>query len=962
MRKRIAAFASGLCLKQCSIYAAYAALLPAVLLLTAPASAQAPGGSRTARPLITQPIDGARLVTLAGNVRRDLTPDRDLGPVEDGLSLRLYLILQRSPEQQADLDNLIARQQQPTAAEYHKWLTPQEFGERFGASQQDIAKISTWLEAQGMQVNGVLNNATFIDFTATAGQVRTTFHAETHYYNIQGGKFPANAQDPQIPEALAPVVAGIKGLSKIPMRSHRTPGRPVTYDAQSHTWHDTEPTIAEWALPKYFAASSGNYDVTPQDFYTIYNVNPIFKTGNLGAGATIGLPEPTDMEYGTVNSSTGAATGGDVATFRSLFGVPGTLNMTVLHGAGTVTCSDPGIGSAVGEAALDAEWANAVAPSAHLVFMSCNDTSVGDGFTTALTALIDNNISDVISSSYGNSEAVISSSDFATDDALASQAAAQGQSFLDAAGDAGSADADQNTTTTATHGFNVDQFAAHPLITSVGGTDFSDLYDANQGGKPQSTYWGATNSQYYENALGYIPETPWNGSCASSLLAVNAGYSNGADFCAAGPSTGYVNGSVVGGGGGFSAHYAQPSYQAGTPGLSPTATKRAGPDIAFFAANGVWGHNLIQCESSSASTACTSPSTFEEAGGTSFTAPQFAGVTALLITVTGERQGTLNPALYALAKAQFAAAGTATACYSNGQTANTGVTIGLPIASCIFHDVTTSNNDEPCKVGSLDCYVNPGATYGLLSITGAASLSVAYPSGIGYDNTTGLGSVNIYNLITKWNTAFTSSTELKAAPTSISSSQSTDLTATVTGGTPTGYTTAAPALTGSVSFAAGSAALGSCTLSSGTCSKTVDGSALQAGPNSVTATFSGSGTYPSSTSSIVTVTVTSSTASVPAQVTATPFVYNRANKTFNSTYTIKNVSAGSYAGPIDLVLTKLSAGVTVANATGTYNGSPYLAVSTTALAAGASVSVAVEFSDPTDVAISPTPVVYSGAL
>ena len=189
-----------------------------------------------------------------------------------------------------------------------------------------------------------------------------------------------------------------------------------------------------------------------------------------------------------------------------------------------------------------------------------------------------------------------------------------------------------------------------------------------------------------------------------------------------------------------------------------------------------------------------------------------------------------------------------------------------------------------------------------------------------------------------------------------------DERATVTGGTPTGYTTAAPALTGSVSFAAGSAALGSCTLSSGTCSKTVDGSALQAGPNSVTATFSGSGTYPSSTSSIVTVTVTSSTASVPAQVTATPFVYNRANKTFNSTYTIKNVSAGSYAGPIDLVLTKLSAGVTVANATGTYNGSPYLAVSTTALAAGASVSVAVEFSDPTDVAISPTPVVYSGAL
>jgi subtilase family serine protease len=933
-----------------------------VLAVQMVASAQTPGGSRTARPLITQPIDGARLITLAGNVRRDLTPERDLGLVEDTLPLRLYLVLQRSPERQADLDNLIARQQQPTAAEYHKWLTPQEFGERFGASQEDIAKISTWLEAQGMHVNGVLNNAIFIDFTATAGQVRATFHAETHYYNMQGGKYPANAQDPQIPAALEHVVAGIKGLSKIPVRSHRTPGRPVSYDAQTHTWHDTEPTMAEWALPKYFAASSGNFDVTPQDFYTIYNVNPIFKTGNLGAGATIGLPEPTDMEYGSVNPTTGAATGGDVATFRKLFGVPGTLNMTVLHGAGTVTCADPGIGSAVGEAALDAEWANAIAPSAHLIFLSCDDTSVGDGFTTALTALIDNNISDVISSSYGNSEAVISASDFTADDALASQAAAQGQSFLDAAGDAGSADADQNTTTTATHGFNVDQYAGHPLVTAVGGNDFSDLYDANQGGEPQSTYWGATNSQYYEDALGYIPETPWNSSCASSLLAINAGYSSGADFCAAGPSGGDVDGSVVGGGGGFSAHYAQPSYQPGTLGLSANASKRAVPDISFFAANGTWGHNLIQCDSSSASTACTSSSTFEEAGGTSFTAPQFAGVTALLVTVTGERQGTLNPALYALAKAQFGAAATATSCYSNGQTANTGVTTGLPVAACIFHDITTSNNDEPCKVGSLDCFVNPGATYGLLSTSGSASLKVAFPSGIGYDNATGLGSVNIYNLITKWNTAYTSSTELKAAPTSITSSQSTDLTATVTGGTPKGYTGTNPALTGSVSFAAGSTALGSCTLSAGTCSKTVNGSALEAGANSITATFSGSGTYPASTSSIVTVTITSSTVSVPAQVTATPFVYNRATKTFDSTYTIKNVSAASYAGPIELVLTKLSAGVTVANATGTYNGSPYLAVSATALAAGASVSVAVRFSDPTNVAISPTPVVYSGAL
>lgn len=173
----------------------------------------------SARPRITQEIDSRSVVTLHGSVRRDLTPDRDMGVVEDGLQLRLYLVLQRSPEQQAALDNLLARQQQPTAPEYHKWLTPREFGQRFGASPADIAKISAWLETQGMHVNGVMNNATFIDFSASALQLREVFRTQLHYYNIQGGRYAANAQDPVIPAALAPVVAGIKGLNKIPGRA-----------------------------------------------------------------------------------------------------------------------------------------------------------------------------------------------------------------------------------------------------------------------------------------------------------------------------------------------------------------------------------------------------------------------------------------------------------------------------------------------------------------------------------------------------------------------------------------------------------------------------------------------------------------------------------------------------------------------------------------------------------------------
>jgi hypothetical protein len=203
-------------------YSLLATLAIVTTLSTTMFAEVAGGGSRTAPARVTQKIDDAKLVTLTGNVRPDLTADRDLGPVDDSMPLRLYLTLKRTPGQQAAVDTLIARQQQPSAPEYHKWLTPQQVGERFGVSQQDIAKITEWLEARGFRVNAVMNNAMMIDFSGTAGGVRDTFHTQLHYYNIRGGKYAANAQDPSIPAALTPVVAGITGLSKIPYLTNHT--------------------------------------------------------------------------------------------------------------------------------------------------------------------------------------------------------------------------------------------------------------------------------------------------------------------------------------------------------------------------------------------------------------------------------------------------------------------------------------------------------------------------------------------------------------------------------------------------------------------------------------------------------------------------------------------------------------------------------------------------------------------
>ncbi len=599
--------------------------------------------------------------------------------------------------------------------------------------------------------------------------------------------------------------------------------------------------------------------MTPQDYYTIYNINPTLKAGNVGGAATIAILGSGPFDYGTVTN--GQAAGGDVTTFRNLFGITTPLNLTIQSGDVNFPCTVASGGDS-GESALDVEWAGTTAPGATLIFESCEGSSDGSGFDfqTEVQALVDANVADIVTSSIGFTEGTLAGTQ-AFETAFA-QGATQGQTFLSAQGDSGSDDADFGNPQ-GTSGLNVDYPGSSPLVLSVGGTDFQDLYDVYAGSStPQSTYWSATNSQFYGDALSYVPETAWNDSCASPIVAATPQYGGApgettATFC----DSQYGQHTGGGGGGGISMLYAQPSWQTGTPGLSTSITNRVTPDVSMFASSGgYWGHEIVVCDTGGGQP-CTSPSTFGYAGGTSFAAPSFSGILGLLKTSTGSRQGLVQPALYALAKAQYSAG---TACYANGQTANTGITSGLPASTCIFNDVTTSGNNNECAAGTPNCFTNPGASYGVLTSSGNTSTFVdAYAAGAKYDIATGLGSVNVTNLLAKWNTAFTSSTTLKANPTSIASTASTTLTATVTGGQPAGSTGQVPALSGSVTFNAGGVKVGSCTLSGGTCSATVAGSALKVGANSITATFSGSGTYPSSTSSIITVTVTSVTPPPP---------------------------------------------------------------------------------------------------
>lgn len=186
----------------------YAVSLPAIFLLTG--GVEALLSQTTGRELIRERLDEHKLVTLAGNTRPEATTGNDLGMVADDLALdHMMLQLKRSPAQEQAVAKFIAEQQDPNSPNFHKWLSAAEFGQRFGTAQADIRVVTGWLEAQGFKVNTVYPSGMAIDFSGDAAHVRNAFHTSIHNLNVDGVHHIANISDPQIPEALAPVVAGV---------------------------------------------------------------------------------------------------------------------------------------------------------------------------------------------------------------------------------------------------------------------------------------------------------------------------------------------------------------------------------------------------------------------------------------------------------------------------------------------------------------------------------------------------------------------------------------------------------------------------------------------------------------------------------------------------------------------------------------------------------------------------------
>ncbi len=701
------------------------------------------------RSMITASTDENNLVTLHGNTRSEATALNDRGRLADATGLdHMFLLLQRSPEREQALVTMIDQQHSQNSANFHRWLTPEEFGANYGVAQTDIDVIKGWLESHGFAVNNIYPSRMMIDFSGTAGQVRKAFHTEMHQLEVNGEKHVSNMSDPQIPAALAPAVVGIVSLNDFRPRPmmKRVDRRKFTFGP------------ACGFLTGMRDSSTNCEAVMPADLATIYNFNPLFTAGISGQGQTIVVIEDEDAyslgDWGVFRKAAGLARAYPFGTVSQTHPVPPT---------GPNNCTDPGDlnDGTDDEVAIDMEWASAAAPNAAIQVAVCKDTVSTFGGLIALQNILNAPGASttgpaIISISYGESESQSGATQNAAFKNTYQQGVTEGVSIFVSSGDEGPASSNANGADS-TRGITVSGWTSTPYNISVGGTDFADSFAGTE-----STYWNAGNTTSFGSAKSYIPEIPWNDSCADSLIVsflgahfssnlVNGFGPSGVGVCntypfnlstellttgsgSGGPSncaTGSATTAGAPASGGTCAGYAKPSWQVVFG--NPSDGVRDIPDVSLMAANGVWNHFYPICMSNPNATEvaqgeavpCSDPVTeWPGFGGTSVSAPIWAGIQALVNQKTGERWGNANTMYYSIANTEYGASGNLS-CNSS-----LGNTIG---SSCVFNDVTQGSIYLPCTtVGTgtaarlYNCY-RPSATDSATDIGVMSAAPMTFP-------------------------------------------------------------------------------------------------------------------------------------------------------------------------------------------------------------------------------------------
>ena len=588
-----------------------------------------------ATPLITGTIDETKQVVLHGNVHPLAQLQYDRGAVPNSFPAeRILLLLDRPADREAALQSFLVDVHRRGSTSYHQWLTPEEFGDRFGPADSDIQAAESWLASHGLNVSRVTKAKQAIEFSGTAGQMRDAFHTEIHQYIVQGEKHYANATEVSIPAALAPLIRGLSPLNDF----HAKPQ--VRVAGKALYSRETKRTTPQWTMPNPFGtANLYAFAVAPQDFATQYDLAPLYQAGVSGTGQTIGIIDVSDIDINLVSA------------YQELFGLPNNPPQVVIDGGdpGTLT----GNGSDV-EAYLDVEMSSAVAPGATVNLYIADGNGLQDPLVLATTRAIEDNQASVLSLSFGACEWELGNAGNQMWNGLWEEAAAQGQTVLVGAGDSGSQ--------CDIYPDSVSGLASTPWNVAVGGTDFY-YSDYATGGASANSLWNQTNDPSLGSLKAPLTEQVWNDGFGLNVL-------SGGDFLAAGGggasscSTQLVSGYTGTCDGGVG--YAKPAWQSG-PGV-PADGVRDLPDVSLFASS---GSNLsaaaICAEEGECAPGTDNATGVLLVGGTSVSSPLMAGIMALVDQKYG-RQGQADFTLYPLAQQKAAA----------------------------FHDITLGNNTVEC--------------------------------------------------------------------------------------------------------------------------------------------------------------------------------------------------------------------------------------------------------------------------
>jgi hypothetical protein len=800
-------------------------------------------GLLSAQSLVTRiasEANSSEMTMIKGSEHPLANPANESGRVPASTRLSgITMMFSRSAAQEADLNALIAAQQDPTSPQYHQWITSDQFAARFGMAQADLDKVSSWLAQQGFAVDSVNRSCNAIHFSGSVGQVESAFQTQLHYYTAEGETHFAPSTALSIPAAFAPVVATVSNLDNFrPRPQHIVPRTGFT------------------------SGVSGTVAFAPGDMVTAYDIGPLYTSGVDGTGQTIAI-----MGQSFVKLS-------DIAAFQTAAGAPVKVKaptLVLVPGTGNDGTFSPGDES---ESDLDLEWSSAIAPGANVVLVYTGSSSNSGGVYASIQYAVDEMIGNIISISYSSCEEQFTAATYASQDSVFQQAAVQGQTVMAASGDAGSqaCAGTPNLTTAQLQSLSVNYPSSSAYVTSVGGTEIpaSDGVDPSTGtkGANYSTYWNSNGTGGVSNDLvnslkSYIPEIVWDDTSVQ----------NGLDAT----------------GGGASVLVTRPSWQTGVPGIpaptnaNPCSSTNSGncrlvPDIAFYSspdlpgyvfctsdqtswisvASGGANNQLASCNSGFRDAATND---LTRAGGTSFATPIFAGMLALLNQKQNytEGQGLINPTLYTLA--------------ANSTT-----------YGAAFHDVTSGNNN--CTAGTTLCGSN----------------TTGFSAGTGYDEVTGLGSLDLAKIAVAWPTNPKSTASLMTTSTTVTPSNptpnvNTNVTFTIavssTSGTPTGSVTLQ--IDGGTVWGNGGTTPAVQTLSNGTVQYTT--TFATAGTHQVVAQYGGDATHATSVGVGEVAIAGSSSGKGTIAMSATSVTVSQGTSG-SSTLTI--TPSGGYTGTVDL--------------------------------------------------------------